>query len=83
MPIEGIYKYFLADLWKKNNIWFWKRQVAFHKREASGMKDRGCGEHYVLEIVQLSLIRVTGACWGIMENNASEKTSPYNFKATD
>lgn len=47
------------------------------------MKDRGCGEHYVLEIVQLSLIRVTGTCWGIMENNASEKTSPYNFKATD
>lgn len=40
-------------------------------------------EHDVLEIAQLSLIRVTGAYWGIMENNASEKTSLYNFRATD
>lgn len=47
------------------------------------MKDRGGGEHYVLEIAQSSLIRVTGACWGIMENNTSEKTQPYNFKAAD
>jgi len=38
------------------------------------MKDGGGGEHYVLEIAQSSLIRVTGACWGIMENNTSEKT---------
>ena len=47
--IKGIYKYFLADLWKKNDIRFWKRQVTFHKKETSGMKDRGGGEHYVLE----------------------------------
>lgn len=47
------------------------------------MRDKGGGEHDVLETAQLSLIRVTGACWGIMENNASEKTSLYNFRATD
>lgn len=81
--IEYIYKNFLAEPWKKHNISFWKRWVTLHKREMSGMKDRGGGDHYVLEIVQSILIRVIGACWGIMQNNASEKTSTYNFKATD
>lgn len=75
--------YFLAEPWKKNNIGLGKRQEIFCERETLGTKGRGGSEHFVLGIAQLSLIRVRGACWGIMENNASKTTSPSNSKATD
>ena len=51
------------------------------QREVSGTKDRGGGgERPILEIVQLSLISIIGACWHVMENNASERHLHIIFK---